>query len=121
MAELFALVHVADVNLDDWSLDGLDCIVNCNACVRVGTGIKHNTIGQAAVGMCCAIAQIGLAAKPRLVQPVNDFTLNIALEIFDFDLWKDFSQLVKEFFKCFCSVDARLASPQQIQIWAIDD
>ena len=44
MTELLTAVYVGDVDLDDRTLQRTDTVVQCDARVRIGTRVQHDTV-----------------------------------------------------------------------------
>ena len=68
VAELFALMDVTDVDLDDGRFQRTDAVVQGNGSVCVSTCIQHNTV----------------VGKADFLHLVDELAFNIALEILDF-------------------------------------
>ena len=67
MAELFALMHIRDMHLDDRSRYGTDAVMKCHTCVRIGTGIEHDAV----------------VIKSYLLHLIDELSFDITLEIID--------------------------------------
>ena len=70
VTELFALMDVADMDLNDGRFQRTDTVVQGNGSVCVGTSIQHNAV----------------VGEADFLHLVDEFTLNVALEILDSDV-----------------------------------
>ena len=59
------------MHLHHWCVDGADAVAQCDAGMRVGTGIQHDAIGLAEAG---------------LLQTVDELAFTVALEVVDVGL-----------------------------------
>ena len=65
MSELFALVDIRDVHLDDGALETADAVVQGNTRVGVGSRIEHDAVVT--------------ASEARFLHLVDEFAFDIAL------------------------------------------
>ena len=70
VAELFALMDVTDVDLDDGRFQRTDAVVQGNGSMRVGTSIQHDAV----------------VGEADLLHLVDELALNVALVILDVDV-----------------------------------
>lgn len=121
MAELLTLVHIADVDLDDWDGNRLDGIMDGHTGVRIGTGIEHDAVHHASVGMTFALAQVGILAETGLMQSVHNSALHIALEVFEVDVTLLLLKLGKVILEGIRAIDTRFTTTQKVQVGTVDD
>ena len=106
MAELLALMHIADVNLDHRSPDSLDGIVNGYRSVGIGTRIENYSIHL---------------AESYFMDLVDYTTFVIALKVIDHNLRVGGTQLVEIILERSRAVYPRLALAQQVEVRSVND
>lgn len=105
MSILFTGVNVGDVYLDDGSRHGSYGIAQGDGGVGVGTGIEHD-----------AVARI-----PGLLNFVDEYSLDIGLEIVDAMLGIAPTQLLEKVVERSFPVDGLFPFAQQIEIGPVDN
>jgi hypothetical protein len=105
VAELLALVDIGDVYLDDGSLQRTDAVVQGYRGVGVGSGIEHDAVVR----------------KTYLLHLVDEFTLNVALEILDVHIGIFGLQLGQILLERRTAIDAWLTGAEQVKVGTIND
>ncbi len=100
------MVNVAQVNLYFDELRDQQGVMNRNRIMRVGPRIDHEPL----------VLFIG-----ELLNACDDISFCIGLKIVDFDLWIAAFELFEDLFEGFGPIKKFFATPQHIQIGAIDD
>ena len=104
VAELLARVDIRYMYLNDGSCDGADAVVQSHGGVGVGTRVEHYAV----------------IAEAHLLHLVDHLALDVALEIFHLDIGKCVAQRGEVALERLCSVDARLANAEQVEVRAIE-
>ena len=105
VAELFALVYIADMHLDDGCLDGADAVVQSHTGVGIGAGIEHDAV----------------TVEAHFLHTVYEIALDIALIVVYLYLGIEGTQMDKIVVKGVVAVDAWLSDTEQIEVGAIDN
>lgn len=108
LAEVFARLYGADVDLDGRDGDGLEGVQDRDACVRVGGRVDDDAV-DLAVGL------LNLVDDAALVVGLEDLDLVKALR--GACLLADLDQAVV----VIVAVDARLANAEHVEVGAVDD
>ena len=104
VAKCLALVHVAQVHLDNGQPYTADGIVQGNAGVRIGTCVEHNSL-HAFVG--------------GLFQAVDKEAFNIRLIVFDGMRRNGCAQTFQRLLHRSVTIDTRFATALSDQVWTI--
>ena len=105
MAERFAGIDVADVNLDDGGGDGSDGVGDGDRGVGVAAGIQHD----------------GAVVKAHLLQAVNDFALDVALIDVDGVLRELLDEFLQVLVEGAVAIDLGLTPAHEVQVGTVDD
>ena len=105
MAEGFAAVDVADVDLHHWSGDG-----------RYGIGN-----GDRRVGVAASVEDDAAVVKSHGLQPIHDFPLDITLIGVDRVLWKLLGQFLQILVERAVAIHLGLTHTHEVQVRAVDD
>ena len=105
VAILFASKNVAEVHLDGRGGDGKEGVAQSHAGVAIAAKVDDEAAG------CEASA----------LYVVDEFPLNIALEIANGDAGKLRPQAVDILVEGGGAVDFRLAASREVQVWPVDD
>ena len=104
VAELLALMHIADVYLYHGRADGAYAVVQRHAGVRVCPGIKHYAVCR----------------ESHLVHLVYQFALDIALIVVNIEFRIFCLELFQIVAERTAAIDARLTLAKQIEVGAVD-
>ena len=106
MTKRFAGVYVGDVDLDARDIDSGEGIAQRDTGMRERGGVDNNELG--AISLC-------------LMHRLDQLLLAVALQTGDFGAGalRLGLQAMVDFIKSFRAIDFRLASAEQIQIWAV--
>jgi len=102
-AEFLALIDVADVHFDCGCAHTSQGIEDGDAGVCVGSGIEYDAV----------------TVEANLVDHVDDFAFQVALEVVDAYLGESCTQFLQVVFPSAFAIDFRLANAQKIKIWAV--
>ncbi len=105
VAELFTLMDIGDVHLDDGALQRADAVVESHRRMGIGSGIEHDAV----------------VTEAHLLHLVDELALDIALVIVDGDVGILCPQLRQILVEGGRAVDARLTGAEEVQIGTIDD
>ena len=105
VAELLALVHVADMYLDGRCLHCLQGIEQGHAGMGVGSGVEHDAV----------------EVKPHLVYLVDETSLVIALVVAYLDVGIALLKLLEVAFEALVTIDAGFSFAQQVEIRTVNN
>src|SRR5216684_8094586 len=107
MPKGFALVHVRYMNLDDWMIEGVERVENCDGSMRE----------------CCRIYDDACRDLARFVNPIDDFILAVTLVEANFEpeLFSGSPAVRLHVGQRLVPVDMRLALTQKIEVGAVED
>ena len=105
VTEVFALMYVADVYLDNGGVDRLD-------------GVEQS---YAVVSVCGSVEDYAIAIKPYLMNLVDELAFGVTLEIVYSDFREGVAQYVEVVFETFFAIYLWLTNAEKIKIRAVDN